>query len=113
LQDDEIAGHKIHRGDLMLISIFGVQRNPDEWEAPDEFRPERFTGEWNRLAFMPFAAGKHQCLGNTFAHLEIMTALAMIAQRFEISLPADFQVGERAFITLTPDREIPLQLKRR
>lgn len=112
LADDEIDGRAVRRGDILLLSIFGVHRNPAEWEAPDEFRPDRFLpgASWNKLAFMPFAVGKHQCIGNTFALIELMVALAMIAQRFEIAVPPNFEVGENAFITLTPDKLIPLQL---
>ena len=27
------------------------------WEDPDEFRPERFLGDYNKDAFVPFSAG--------------------------------------------------------
>jgi cytochrome P450 len=114
-EDDVVLGKRVRRGDVIVISIFGVQRNPEEWDAPDEFRPERFLPgrPWNRDAFMPFAVGKHRCIGNVFAHIETMVALAMIGQRFDFSLPEDFTVVEKAFVTLTPDRDIPLTLRRR
>jgi hypothetical protein len=28
------------------------------WEDPLTFKPERFLGDWNRDAFLPFSAGK-------------------------------------------------------
>jgi cytochrome P450 len=31
------------------------------WEDPFTFKPERFLGDWNRDAFLPFSGGK--CLG--------------------------------------------------
>jgi cytochrome P450 len=52
--------------------------------------------------------GKHRCIGNLFAQTEMLVALSLIAQRFELSLPDGFEVGEDAFITLTPNRKIPL-----
>lgn len=111
-QDDEIAGRRVRRGDIMLLSIFGIHHDPDEWPEPETFSPERFLPgrEWNRRAFLPFGAGKHLCVGNNFAHIELVVALALIAQHYEISLPNKFETGENAFITLTPDRDIPLQL---
>ena len=104
LQDDVIGGKTVRRGDVLLVSIYGAHRDPAHWDEPDAFRPERFLPgqNWNRQAFLPFGAGKHQCLGNSFAHTEILTALAMIAQRYRIALPAGFEVGESAFITLSP-----------
>ncbi|HEX9998536.1 MAG TPA: cytochrome P450 [Abditibacterium sp.] len=115
LQDDTICGQQVRRGDILLLSIYGVHHDPDEWEKPMEFHPQRFLpGQpWNRLAFMPFAAGKHQCIGNSFAFTELMVSLVAIARRFEISLPEGFEARESAFITLTPDRDIPLQIKSR
>jgi hypothetical protein len=29
------------------------------WKDPTEFQPDRFLGQWNRDAFLPFSAGKH------------------------------------------------------
>ena len=33
------------------------------WEDPFTFRPERFMGEWNRDAFVPFSGGARACIG--------------------------------------------------
>ncbi len=115
LADDEISGMQIRKGDTILLSIFGVHYDPKDWCSPSEFRPERFLagGEWNREAFLPFSVGKHRCIGNMFAQIEMLVSLSLIAQRFELSLPAGFDVGEHAYITLTPDRKISLSVRPR
>ena len=115
LADDEICGTQIRKGDTILLSIFGVHYDPQDWNSPSEFRPERFLpgAEWNREAFLPFSVGKHRCIGNIFAQIEMLVALSLIGQRFEFSLPDGFEVGENAFITLTPDRVIPLSVRLR
>jgi cytochrome P450 len=33
------------------------------WDQPEEFRPERFMGDYNRDAFIPFAGGPRACIG--------------------------------------------------
>jgi cytochrome P450 len=113
--DDVISGRRIRAADTILLSIFGVHNDPSEWESPTEFRPERFLpgGAWKRESYIPFSVGKHRCIGNAFAQIEMLVALSLIAQRFELALPDGFESGENAFITLTPDRKIPLTLHRR
>ena len=97
LADDEISGMQIRAGDTILLSIFGVHHDSKDWESPAEFRPERFRPglAWKREAFLPFSVGKHRCIGNVFAQIEMLVALSLIAQRFELSLPDGFEVGEK------------------
>lgn len=110
---DSIDGYPIPRGTVLLLSILGVHRDPRHWAEPDAFRPERFEGEWPRRAFLPFATGKHQCIGNHFALTEIAVSLALIGQRFRLALADPAPVEPVAQITLVPSREIPLRLTRR
>jgi len=109
--DDEYGGRRIPRGTVLLISVYGMQRDPALWSDPDSFRPQRFLdGDWPRHAFMPFAIGKHTCIGNHFAVTEMTIALAMIVQRYRLEPADDAPVGMVARITLAPDREIALRL---
>jgi cytochrome P450 len=114
VSDDEFGGRRIPRGAVLLLSVYGMQRDPALWHEPDSFRPQRFLdGNWPRHAFMPFAIGKHTCIGNHFAVTEMTVALAMIVQRYRLR-PADAApVGMVARITLAPDREIALTLEPR
>lgn len=115
LEDDEIGGYGIRKGDIALVSIYGIHRG-SAWEpGPEEFCPERFSSgqQWPKNAFLPFATGKHICLGNQFAVIEMLTALAVIGQRYRLE-PAELRpVGASAQITLVPEREILLRLSSR
>jgi cytochrome P450 len=110
--EDELGGRTIRRGSLLLISVYGIHRAEEWWPDPHAFRPERFgPGEtWPEHAFLPFATGKHLCIGASFAMTEMAVALALIGQRFRLALADDREVGESAQITLVPAREIPLRL---
>jgi cytochrome P450 len=112
ITDDEIDGHPITAGSTALISVFGIHRAADWWPNPHTFDPERFAPgrEWPRHAFLPFAVGKHICIGASFALTEMTVILALLAQRFRIALADDREVGEVPQITLAPEREIPLRL---
>lgn len=42
----------------------GLQRlTARYWEDPFSFKPERFLGEWNKDAFIPFSGGARACIG--------------------------------------------------
>jgi len=48
-----------------------VHRDPRWYDAPEEFRPERWEGDLMkrllRFAYFPFGGGPRQCIGNAFA----------------------------------------------
>jgi hypothetical protein len=37
------------------------------WRDPKVFNPDRFLGDWNRDAFLPFSAGARSCIGRRYA----------------------------------------------
>jgi len=37
------------------------------WHDPKAFNPDRFLGNWNRDAFIPFSAGARSCIGRRYS----------------------------------------------
>jgi cytochrome P450 len=67
----------IRKGDVLSIDIFRLHNNPDEWQSPTEFIPERFDSKnpfyltplgkpRNPFSFAPFLGGQRICIGKTF-----------------------------------------------
>ncbi|XP_021041574.1 cytochrome P450 4F6 isoform X2 [Mus caroli] len=85
-------GRVIPKGNICVISIFGVHHNPSVWPDPEVYNPFRFDPEnpqkRSPLAFIPFSAGSRNCIGQTFAMSEIKVALALTLLRFRV-LPDD------------------------
>ncbi|PSL42729.1 fatty-acid peroxygenase [Salsuginibacillus halophilus] len=54
------SGYDFKKDMLVVLDFFGTNRHPDDWEAPDEFRPERFE-DWNGspFSFIPQGGGDH------------------------------------------------------
>ncbi|KAK3096703.1 hypothetical protein FSP39_002562 [Pinctada imbricata] len=62
-----------------------VTRNPDIFDDPDEFKPERWlrnTDERHRNvhshALLPFGIGSRSCIGRRFAEMEMHTCITKV-----------------------------------
>ena len=112
VEDVELSGHLVRAGTTVWTSQWPVQRDPRWFDAPEEFRPERFLGEpaFPRYAWFPFGGGPHVCLGNRFALVEAVLVLAMVAQRFRLDIDPALDVPPQPLITLQPGRDVPARL---
>ncbi|XP_034106031.1 probable cytochrome P450 4p3 [Drosophila albomicans] len=86
------------KGTQIIVHIFDIHRNPQYFENPDEWIPSRFLPENSEhrhpFAFIPFSAGRRNCIGQKFAMLEVKTLLVHILRNFEIlpvSNPREFK----------------------
>jgi len=117
IEDHEIAGYPVPAGTGVAIAQWVVQRDPRWYEAPDEFRPERWEGDLQkklpRFAYFPFGGGPRQCIGNMFALMEATLVLATVAQHFRLKMMPDQEVLPLASITLRPKNGIAMRLKSR
>jgi cytochrome P450 len=106
LTDDTIGGYHIPAGATIYVSLYATHRLPTLWPDPDRFDPERFTKDLverrPRFAFIPFAAGHRNCVGASTAIVELKIAVAMIAQRYELTLAPGQRVEGAAGTTMHP-----------
>lgn len=86
-------GYSIRAGTTVVLPMWVTQRRPDLWQRPTSFCPERFLngGEQaaaptERYAYYPFGGGRHRCIGDEFAEMELTLILARIAQRYCLCL---------------------------
>lgn len=71
-------GVRLPRGALALYSPYLSGRDPALWDAPDEFRPERWAHKPPAWAYLPFGGGERLCLGMHLAQMLILDALAAL-----------------------------------
>ena len=60
-RSQELFGIAVEAGTPVIICPYAVHRDPDQWEKPNDFLPERWDGRADRSGWMPFGAGPHAC----------------------------------------------------
>ena len=109
IAEDEFEGRKIPKDMLILLSIYELHRYAGFWDAPNEYRPERFNPE-NKKDFSdyyyPFGAGPRMCVGNNFAIYEMVLTVAEILKKYKLQTNKD-SVAINPLISLKPE-EVPL-----
>jgi cytochrome P450 len=117
VEDHEIAGYPVKKGMGIAMAQWVVHRDPRWYEAPEEFRPERWEGDLlkrlPRFAYFPFGGGPRQCIGNSFAVMEATLLLATIAQKYRLRLMPNHPVVPLASITLRPRHGVRVILESR
>jgi cytochrome P450 len=106
LEDDLIGGCYVPKGSNIYVSLYATHRLPSLWPNPDRFDPDRFAPEEierrPRFAFIPFAAGHRNCVGASQAIVELKLIVAMIAQRYRLTLASGQRVEGAAGTTMHP-----------
>jgi cytochrome P450 family 135 len=107
----EVGGRLLPAGTRVAPSIWLVNRNPRVYDAPNEFRPERFLGDApETFSWIPFGGGIRRCIGASFAQLEMRLMLRTMLRELRPELPAPgarprWRRGEpirRRAVTLVP-----------
>ncbi|HEY5319090.1 MAG TPA: cytochrome P450 [Solirubrobacteraceae bacterium] len=97
-------------------SIRTIQRRPDLYPQPAEFRPERFLGPDapDTYTWVPFGGGTRRCLGASFALVEMRVVLRRILERTALA-PAAKKPDKVQFraITLAPRDGVRVRQSRR
>ena len=78
--DDDIdfEGYRLPRGATLRICVREAHRNPEFFDQPLRFDPDRFLKpDWPPRAFAPFGIGLHTCFGQELT----LGATALLVER--------------------------------
>jgi cytochrome P450 len=101
-----IGGYSVPPRSIVVMSQWIVHRDPRHYPEPERFDPDRWTPAFKaalpRFAYFPFGGGPRQCIGESFAWMELVLVLATIAQRWRFDLVPGHPVVPHAAVTLRP-----------
>ena len=116
-EDTELGGYRVPEGTKVLLPQFTVHADDRWFDAPDRFRPERFTAERSDqrpdFAYFPFGGGPHQCIGMHFAMMELKHILPIIARRVEFELVSSPEPEVNMELTLQPSEDVRMRVHKR
>nr|GEY52675.1 valine N-monooxygenase 1-like [Tanacetum cinerariifolium] len=94
--DSIVAGYYIPKGSHVIVSRLGLGRNPEVWDDPLSFKPERHMHGHNQvvltdnnLHLFSFGTGPRGCSGVLFGTAMTVMMLARLVQGFTWELPPD------------------------
>jgi len=113
----EIGGYPVPKGSMLAASVYAVHRDPRWWPEPERYDPIRFVDsaavkQRPRLAFMAFGSGPHHCIGTSLAYMNAQFLLAIIFQRFRLSLPPEWVPHRHLALSTTVEGGLPVTISR-
>ena len=116
---DVVSGTEIEPESNVFVATYALHRSPEVWPEPAVFDPDRFlpaeVARRHRLAWLPFGAGAHVCIGAQLATMELTVALATLTAGATVvpvdSAPAVAPVASG--LVLRPAGPMPHRLVRR
>ncbi|PWZ57971.1 Cytochrome P450 78A6 [Zea mays] len=122
ISDTYVDGHLVPAGTTAMVNQWAISRDPEVWDAPLEFRPERFLpgGEGQDVSVLgadgrlvPFGSGRRSCPGKSLAMTTVTSWMATLLHEFEW-LPASDDTGDVDFsevLRLSCEMAVPLEVR--
>lgn len=114
------GNYKVNAGQDIMISVYNIHHSSKVWERAEEFVPERFgldgpvPNESNTdFRFIPFSGGPRKCVGDQFALLEAIVALAIFLQKINFELVPDQNIRMTTGATIHTTDGLYMKLSQR
>ncbi|GLJ23359.1 hypothetical protein SUGI_0441990 [Cryptomeria japonica] len=117
-EDCNIEGYFIPAKTRVFVNIWAIGRDPNYWENPLEFQPERFLSNdtcsnidvrGQHFHLIPFGSGRRGCPGTSLALYFMNTALAAMIQCFDWKVNDGKEIDMEEGVGLTLPRANPVE----
>jgi cytochrome P450 len=96
-----LGGYELPRETRIGCNPALAHFDPNLFDNPNEFRPERFLDERpSNYAYIPFGGGVRRCIGAAFARMEFMAVMEVMLDRFDLQ-PTDEKFEPWGFRSIT------------
>ena len=101
-EDTELGGYRIPAGTQVLGNIYSIHHDPQYWDSPDEFIPERFlpledgsmSPALTSRAYLPFGTGHRRCPGRRLAETTVWLHITRMLHRLHFETPEGGPITE-------------------
>ncbi|KAL3639154.1 hypothetical protein CASFOL_017061 [Castilleja foliolosa] len=88
----KVNNYVIPKDSMILVNAWAIARDPNYWEDPTSFKPERFLNpnirnKSTHYEFLPFGTGLRMCPGSNMAFKNIQMLVGSLLHYFDWSLP--------------------------
>ena len=118
MRDSEISGYRIPKGTIVGVSVYALHRDLRWWRNPDEFDPNRFmdpeiASARPSLAYIPFGAGPHRCIGSQMGYMNAIFILTLLHQRYRLDIDPAWRPTHASTFSCTIEGGLPVRLRHR
>jgi sterol 14-demethylase len=113
----QYKGYTIPKGDIVAVCPPVSHRIPTIFANPDKWDPDRLAEPRNedqvKYAFSAFGGGRHGCLGERFAFLQVKSIWSVLLRNFDFELCADLPEADYSTLVVGPKPPCFLRYKRK
>jgi sterol 14alpha-demethylase len=113
LQDFEVEGYRIPKGSWCIVSPIVAHELDEVFEGARSFDPSRYDKprqeDKQPFSYISFGGGRHKCMGNAFALLQIKTIMAKLLREYDFELSGDPVETDFSGLVLGP--KLPCRVK--
>lgn len=109
-----VGGFTIPEGCKVFLNVWAMHRDPQFWDDPSEFWPERFLGtgkpsySGDTMYYMPFGSERRICAGMRLGERMLMHVLASLLHRFDWEVPEGAELDSREKFGVVLEKATPL-----
>lgn len=110
--------YRISQGDIVVVAPAIAHRISEVFANPNEFNPERFLGDQaedkrEKFSFIAFGAGRHSCLGEKFAYLQVKTIWSILLRKFDFELCQEHPQADFSTLVVGPKPSCMIKFQRK
>ncbi len=114
LENYSFGDFQAAKGSVFLVCMANLHRSARWFDAPDEFRPERWKNQtWPNYVYMPFGGGVRRCIGERYAWMEAILCLSAMLREWHFELADSVPPKPLPKLTLRPKHSIKLIVRKR
>ncbi|CAN6278612.1 unnamed protein product [Urochloa humidicola] len=108
--DCTILGYHIPKGTILLVNAFAIHRDPELWDEPGNFIPERFEdGKKEGKMVLPFGMGRRRCPAENLGMQMAGLVLGTMIQCFDWERIGEEHVDMAEGSGVTMPKKVPLE----